>query len=238
MFNTRFNPTTSGPLHIGHIFTLLVNETFAHESGGKFYVRFDDTSQAINIEMEHPERVEAIIRGQKKDIEWLGVPVDDWQEQHNSVGFARKTIMSKLPLNMFEQLRDPYPHVMPYSVRMGSSWIPYPYAPYQTAERVVMDYELGITHVIRGEDFLTEYSLYRYFCDLFDYEPPKFIFLPRLCGRCGDISKTNGGYTIKELKGNGYTPDDIKNLLKKACLNWAENGWTIHNLKPNPRVDL
>ena len=51
---TRFNPSTNGGLHLGHIYALLVNERFAHDRDGMFYVRFDDTSQAIMIEMENP----------------------------------------------------------------------------------------------------------------------------------------------------------------------------------------
>ena len=33
MIVTRFNPSCNGPLHVGHIMTLLVNEQFAHQSG-------------------------------------------------------------------------------------------------------------------------------------------------------------------------------------------------------------
>ena len=57
-------------------------------------------------------------------------------------------------------------------------------------------------------------------------------------GKCGDISKTSGGYTVAELKANGWTPEDIFDLLEKACLNWYESGWGLHNLKPDPKVDL
>ena len=44
-YNTRFNPTISGPLHIGHLYMALVNEAEAHRSGGKFIVRVDDTNR-------------------------------------------------------------------------------------------------------------------------------------------------------------------------------------------------
>jgi glutamyl/glutaminyl-tRNA synthetase len=97
---------------------------------------------------------------------------------------------------------------------------------------------LGVTHIIRGEEFLTEYSMYHYFCDVFNYKHPELIFLPRLQGRCGDISKTNGGYTIAELRANGYTAQEVISLLEHACLNWYHNGWTLYNLKSNPKIDL
>lgn len=233
MIITRFNPSVNGPLHLGHIYSLLVNERFAHDNDGKFYIRFDDSSQAITIEMDYPEHIEEIIRQQTDDIKWLGIPVDGWSEQTGLVAEVKQKIYQ---YDIYPT--DPYPHTFPISVRMGSCWIPYPYTPYQTAERVIMDNMLGITHIIRGEEFLTEYSLYRYFCEEFKLPTPEFIFLPRLQGKCGDISKTNGGYTIKEMRGNGYTPAEIIRLLEIACLNWRNNGWSIYNLKPNPYIDL
>ncbi len=233
MIVTRWNPSATGSLHLGHIYSLLINEHFSHDNGGKFYIRFDDTSQAIKLEMEHPEHVEEIIRKQREDIEWFSIPVDGWQRQSEIQAEAQEKMYPRYAI-----FQDPYPHYLPVSVKMGNTWIPYPYTPFQTAERVVMDHMLGITHVIRGEEFLTEYSLYCYFCEMFDYPRPEFIFLPRLQGRCGDISKTNGGYKISELRGDGYTASDIKLMLAKACLNWWNNGWSIFNLKTNPKIDL
>jgi len=121
---------------------------------------------------------------------------------------------------------------------LGMTYIPYPYAPQQIAERVVMDHMIGVTHLIRGEDFVTEYSLYRYFCYLFDYKPPEFIFLPRLMSATGDISKTNGGYTLAELRGMGYTAKDVKSILENAVLYYPNNGWELYNLRSNPRINL
>jgi glutamyl/glutaminyl-tRNA synthetase len=96
----------------------------------------------------------------------------------------------------------------------------------------------GITHVIRGEEFALEYSLYRCYCDKFKLPAPKFIFLSRLEGRHGDISKTAGGYSIAELRGDGYTAQDIKDMLAKAGLSCPQNGWYLYNLKREPRIDL
>jgi glutamyl/glutaminyl-tRNA synthetase len=233
MYNTRFNPSANGNLHLGHIYSLLINERFAHDSEGHFYIRFDDTSQAINIEMEYPEKVPAIIEAQKETIEWLGIKVDGWQKQSDILEEVHALMQPRYAI-----LHDPYPHYLPISIRLGNTWTPYPYTPYQTAERVVMDRMLNITHVIRGEEFMTEYSLYRYFCDIFNYPYPQFICLPRLVSKCGDISKTNGGYTIAELRGNGYKAQEIISLLEHACLNWYHNGWSLYNLKSNPKIDL
>jgi hypothetical protein len=128
---------------------------------------------------------------------------------------------------------------LPLFTRMiGTGWLPFPYAPQETGERVIMDHMSDVTHVIRGEEFSTEFGLYWYFCELFDVSVPKFVFLPRLMGKFGDISKTNGGYTIAELRGKGYTAQDLKDLIVNAVLNWTTYGWHLYNLKPNPRIDI
>jgi hypothetical protein len=57
-------------------------------------------------------------------------------------------------------------------------------------------------------------------------------------GSKGEISKTHGGYTIAEMRGNGYSASDIISLLAKACLAFPAMGWELHNLKPDPRVNL
>lgn len=234
MIRTRWSPTPNGPIHLGHIYSLLVNEHFSHSVGGKFYIRFDDTSQAMRIEIDHQERIPSMIDGHQDIINWLDIRVDAWENQ--SVGLESVKSYLKRYDNIFP---DPYPHYLPTYVRMmGTGWLPYPYTPTETAERVIFDERMGITHIIRGEEFSTEYSLYRYYCQMFGVKPPQFIFLPRLVGRCGDISKTNGGYSLVELRAKGYTPDDIKNLLAEACLIYFGDDWSLWNLKPNPRVNL
>lgn len=231
MIVTRLNPTTNGPLHLGHLFTLMVNEHYAHDNGGKFIVRFDDTSGVTQLIPE--EKRERIKKEQEEIINWLGVKVDTWQTQ----SVYTPEIRTKLFMKCKPIPDDPDPE-LPLFIRMGTTWLPYPYQAYQTAERVWLDNMIGATHIIRGEDFVTEYALYRYFCDLFKLPAPHFVFLPRLMGKFNDISKTNGGYTIAEMRGKGYSADDLKELMASAVLNWPTYGWHLYNIKPNPRIDI
>jgi glutaminyl-tRNA synthetase len=64
---TRFPPEPNGYLHIGHVMSICLNFGVAAETGGRTYLRFDDT----NPGKESPEYVEAI----EKDVHWLGF---DW----------------------------------------------------------------------------------------------------------------------------------------------------------------
>ena len=68
--HTRFPPEPNGYLHIGHAMAFLLNYAVAHEHGGKFNLRFDDTNPA----KEEQEFVDAII----DDMRWLGV---DWEDR-------------------------------------------------------------------------------------------------------------------------------------------------------------
>lgn len=235
MVVTRFNPTTNGALHVGHIYTLIFNERLAHNQNGKFYIRFDDTSPpAASLPDEKRQRV---MDNQHDDIEWLDVDIDGWQLQSELCEEVTYNL-DALGFDPMVDILEGY-HTLPIVVRMiGTGWFPYPYVPQQTAERVMMDHMLGVTHVIRGEEFFSEFSLYSYFCEKFDFKSPEFIFLPRLMGKNGDISKTNGGYTIAEFRSDGYSPDDVKRLISKAALIYPNNGWNFANLKPNPRLDV
>lgn len=65
---TRFAPSPTGLLHLGNVRTALLNYLFAHQQGGKFLLRFEDTDQSRSQD----EFITAI----KNDLMWLGLPWD------------------------------------------------------------------------------------------------------------------------------------------------------------------
>jgi glutaminyl-tRNA synthetase len=67
---TRFPPEPNGYLHIGHAKSINLNFGIAHDFGGQFNLRFDDT----NPEKEEQEYVDSII----EDVRWLG---GDWEDR-------------------------------------------------------------------------------------------------------------------------------------------------------------
>ncbi len=68
--HTRFPPEPNGYLHIGHAKSICLNFGLAHEYGGKFNLRFDDTNPA----KEEQEYVDSIV----DDVRWLG---GDWEDR-------------------------------------------------------------------------------------------------------------------------------------------------------------
>jgi len=232
MIVTRFSPSSNGALHLGHLFTMLVNEYYAHYYGGKFIIRFDDATPMIDVMPKgKPQR---IMEHQREDIEWMGFEVDEWiyeseirQEVHERLHRLGWDGIYETPLNS---------EVIPIVMKEEKGWVSIPYIPNQTAERVVMDNMIHATHIIRGDDFITEFSLYCYFCQIFDFKTPEFVFLPRMTGVRGDISKSAGGYKLAELRSNGYTPQEIRTIMAKACLISPGNGFQLHNIKSFPQV--
>ncbi len=77
---TRFPPEPNGYLHIGHVMSICLNFGVAAETGGRTFLRLDDT----NPGKESPEYVEAI----KDNVHWLGF---DWEDRltHASDYFDR-----------------------------------------------------------------------------------------------------------------------------------------------------
>jgi glutamyl/glutaminyl-tRNA synthetase len=236
MANTRFAPTLNGQLHLGHLFTMLVNEYIAHSTGGKFYIRMEDADYLVRIQLL--KQTMYILESQQEDIEWLELKVDGYEFQSEQLDVVKKFL--ELPENKKSMIyeKDCLDFVTPLVIRMGTDWAAIPYVPQQTAERVVMDYNLGITHVIRGDDFVTEYSLYSYFCERFGFPIPVHIFLSRLIGIKGEISKTNGGYKIADFRNEGYSAKELKQMITKACTIYPLNGFELYNIKSNPRINL
>jgi len=180
------------------------------------------------------EHFQSLLKSQMEDIQWTDVGVDNYIKQSEQADEVQNLLVHYGYEPMPEVPNGQ--HKLPPAIRMGTTWIPFPYVIQQTVERVVMDYMLGITHVIRGDDFLTEYSLYCYFCQKFDLPTPEFVFLPRLSSARGDISKTNGGYKIADYRDDGYTPEQLKTKMREACLIYPNNGWELYNIKSNPMI--
>jgi len=74
---TRFAPSPNGQLHLGHAFSALCAQQFAHAFGGQFRLRIED----IDGTRSRPEHVQAILA----DMRWLGLAHDgdvQFQSQH------------------------------------------------------------------------------------------------------------------------------------------------------------
>ena len=89
---------------------------------------------------------------------------------------------------------------------------------------VVDDYLMGVTHVVRGSEYLTSTPKYVLLYDSFGWERPKYVHLPLLMGKDADgkiskLSKRHGAVSFQDLVRNGYLPEAIVNYI--ALLGWC-----------------
>lgn len=88
---------------------------------------------------------------------------------------------------------------------------------------VVDDHLMGVTHVVRGCEYLTSTPKYVLLYDAFGWERPVYCHLPLLMGKNEDgstskLSKRHGSVSFQELVKNGYLPQAIINYM-------AFTGW-------------
>jgi glutamyl-tRNA synthetase len=84
----------------------------------------------------------------------------------------------------------------------------------------VDDLEMGITHVVRGEDHLSNTPRQLIVVEALGGEPPVYAHLPLLHGPDGKpLSKRHGAVSVQELERAGYLPEAVRNYL--ALLGWG-----------------
>jgi glutamyl-tRNA synthetase len=84
----------------------------------------------------------------------------------------------------------------------------------------VDDAEMGITHVIRGDDHLSNTPKQLLVMEAMGEEPPRYAHLPLLHGPDGKkLSKRHGAASVQELREAGYLPAAARNYL--ALLGWG-----------------
>ena len=89
---------------------------------------------------------------------------------------------------------------------------------------VVDDYLMGVTHVVRGSEYLTSTPKYVLLYDAYGWERPTYVHLPLLMGKNDDgsvskLSKRHGAVSFQDLVSDGYLPEAITNYI--ALLGWC-----------------
>lgn len=89
---------------------------------------------------------------------------------------------------------------------------------------VIDDYLMGVTHVVRGSEYLTSTPKYVLLYDAYGWERPTYVHLPLMMGRNEDgtvskLSKRHGAVSFADLLKDGYLPEAILNYI--ALLGWC-----------------
>ncbi|KAM0756186.1 glutamate-tRNA ligase [Meredithblackwellia eburnea MCA 4105] len=88
---------------------------------------------------------------------------------------------------------------------------------------VVDDHEMGVTHVLRGEEWLSSTPKHLALYSALGFTPPQFAHLPLLMNADGSkLSKRFGDVRVEDYQATGYEPEALLNFV--ALLGWSPSG--------------
>lgn len=88
---------------------------------------------------------------------------------------------------------------------------------------VVDDHLMGITHVVRGEEWISSTPKHVYLFESFGWDTPKFVHLPTVLNESRKkLSKREGDVSVEDFKASGYLPKGLVNYL--ALVGWSPEG--------------
>jgi glutamyl-tRNA synthetase len=110
---------------------------------------------------------------------------------------------------------------------------------------IIDDHLMGVTHVVRGSEYLTSTPKYVLLYDAYGWERPVYVHLPLIMGRNEDgtiskLSKRHGAVSFQDLINDGYLPEAVINYL--ALLGWCPKNsesefFTLDELKAIFTID-
>jgi len=233
---TRFAPSPTGSLHVGSARTALFNYLFTRKLGGKFLLRIEDTDK----ERSKKEFEDDIFNG----LSWLGITHDGdpiRQSEHAELyrEYLKKMIDAGTAYEAEENqekngkvIRFKNPNkVITFNdlIRGDISFDTTELADFVIAKNletplyhlavVVDDHEAGVTHVIRGEDHISNTPRQILLQEAIGAKRPTYAHIPLiLAADRSKLSKRHGAVSVSEYKKIGYLPEALVNFL--ALLGW------------------
>ncbi len=234
MIRVRFAPSPTGNLHIGGGRTALFNWLFSQSQKGKFILRIEDTDQ----ERSKKEFVDEIL----DSLKWLGFNWDEiyYQSQRFEryrlhadkllkVGLAyierspegKEAIIYKVPAKKI-QVNDLIRGQIEFDSNLikDQVLIKSDGSPTYNFACVVDDAEMNITHIIRGDDHISNTPKQILLYEALGFGLPQFAHLPLIMGVDGGrLSKRTGATAISDYRKMGYLSEALLNYL--LLLSWA-----------------
>jgi glutamyl-tRNA synthetase len=227
----RFAPSPTGALHIGGARTALYNWLVARQSGGTFVLRIEDTDRERSTQ-ENVEQIYDALRW--LELDWDEGPisqaeragrhkeeiarlVDEGHAYHDE-GAVRLRVPDEGSTTVQDVIRGEI--VFEHSAIDDFVIARSDGSPLYNLAVAVDDRDMGITHVIRGADHISNTPRQLMILEALGSEPPVFAHLPLLHGPDGKkLSKRHGAASVQELRDSGYLPAAVRNYL--ALLGWG-----------------
>jgi glutamyl-tRNA synthetase len=232
----RMAPSPTGFLHIGGVRTFLFNWLFARGRGGECMLRIENTDTSREV-AEATEQIQRSLR-------WLGIDWDgpatfqldamercrDLAQRLVAEGKAYEdegAIRFRMPDEGVTAWDDavrgriefPNERLEDLVIIRSDGRATYNFA------NPVEDMDDRITHVIRGNDHVSNTPKQLQILQALGHEPPVYAHVPDVLGEDGKkLSKRHGATSIDEFRAAGYVPPALMNFL--ALLGWAPDGET------------
>ncbi|OGH23910.1 MAG: hypothetical protein A3J69_02850 [Candidatus Levybacteria bacterium RIFCSPHIGHO2_02_FULL_42_12] len=238
MVRVRIAPSPTGFAHVGNAYAALFNYAFAKQHNGVFVLRFEDSDVKRNVKGAE----EAIFDG----LKWLGLTWDEGTDVGGSYGPYRLSERLDIYNQKAQELvkmgkayedkgairfKDPHEEI---------SWIDHirgkiSFPPGEITDFVMIksdgfptysfavcvdDILMKITHVIRGEEHISNTPRQLAIYKSFGVKPPEFAHFPTLRNaQHQKLSKRRDPVNLKLYKDEGYLPEALINFL--CLLGWS-----------------
>ena len=233
----RFAPSPTGFFHIGSARTALFNWLYARHTGGVFILRVEDTDQSRNSE----EFLNLIYNS----LRWLGMDWDEGPGKGGAYGPYRQSERAAVYKEYLEKLKaagrtyekdgalffriSGEPQVIEDAIRgrvertedKDFVIVRSDGNPVFHFVNVVDDIAMKVTHVIRGEDHLSNTSKHTELFKAFGAPLPVYAHIPLILKQNGPgkMSKRDQGALIEEYQNRGFLPEALVNFL--CLLGWS-----------------
>jgi glutamyl-tRNA synthetase len=227
----RFAPSPTGVLHIGGARTALYNWLLARGSGGEFVLRIEDTDR----ERSTPENVELILEALRwLELDWDEGPYSQWERRdghqaavqqllesghaYEDEGAVRFRVPEEGEITFHDvvlgDVTNPYSAIKDFVIQRSDG------SPLYNLAVAVDDRDMGITHVVRGQDHVSNTPRQLMMLRALGAEPPVYAHIPLLHGPDGKkLSKRHGAASVQEVRDQGYLPEAVRNYI--ALLGWG-----------------
>ncbi|MBX4210466.1 glutamate--tRNA ligase [Candidatus Parcubacteria bacterium] len=233
---TRFPPSPTGLLHVGNYRTALFNYLFARQNDGKMFLRIEDTDRERSTK-EFEDNIH-------ESLAWLGIPFEKSFRQSERVDIHRnylkklidsgKAYISKEEkdgkVSELVRFKNPNIRIVFDDLIRGKVAIDTTdlkdfiiakniNEPLYHLAVVVDDFEMKVTHVIRGEDHISNTPRQILIGDALGAPRPFYAHLPLvLAPDRSKLSKRAGAKAVTEYRDMGFLPEAIINYM--ALLGW------------------
>jgi glutamyl-tRNA synthetase len=224
-------PSPTGLLHIGGVRTFLFNWLFARGQGGECLLRIENTDTSREV-AESTEQIQ-------RSLSWLGLDWDgDVRFQLDRIDDAQRLASELVEQGSAYEDEGAIRFRMPDDGTTGWDDVIRDRIEFENEnldDLVILrsdgrptynfaspvdDMLDGITHVIRGQDHISNTPRQIQILRALAAEPPVYAHVPDVLGTDGrKLSKRHGAQSVEDFREQGYIPEALVNFL--ARLGWA-----------------